>query len=444
MPAVGQSGFTVVAEVPLDKVQALKDYLHPIGYDIKGNGIVDFSSFHKLHFCCFVVIDDHKRNPGAAPVLVFEGNVDGGTADFLREMADHPFLTAVFAHCRDAPAERDLLVQYLLERDLGYNAYYISHPGRTVKDKIDEACLMTALQGYLDQNYQHLGGLAPAAVRAELQTQFGPGTRFAWARTPHDDLLRVRLWRGVGQRLWPWATAALLAALAYVSWRHLATVGLVMIGVLVLAASYVARLRSLESSDVQDPDLWESGHAAHARSIEDRQTQNHLTSLSYVKPGPFRLWTLRAILGGINLAARYTQVNGNLTGIVTIHFARWVILDGGIDGGKRLLFLSNYDGSWEKYLGEFIDVASRGLSAIWSNTGLGPQRGFPNTTFLYRTGGARDEQRFKAMARNSQHPEQIWYSAYPELSVINVSNNKAVREGLYGAVPSAQDWLTRF
>jgi hypothetical protein len=48
----------------------------------------------------------------------------------------------------------------------------------------------------------------------------------------------------------------------------------------------------------------------------------------------------------------------------SIHFARWVILP----RTDKLLFLSNYDGGWERYLEDFIARAHAGLTAIWSNT----------------------------------------------------------------------------
>ena len=33
-----------------------------------------------------------------------------------------------------------------------------------------------------------------------------------------------------------------------------------------------------------------------------------------------------------------------------------------------LLFLSNYGGSWESYLEDFITKAHTGLTGVWSNT----------------------------------------------------------------------------
>ncbi|WP_172680213.1 hypothetical protein [Methylomonas koyamae] len=174
--------------------------------------------------------------------------------------------------------------------------------------------------------------------------------------------------------------------------------------------------------------------------MEDRQLQNHLTSVIEIKPGNFRFYTLKVVLAGINLVAKLVATKGNLSGIVTIHFARWVILPGNAGGRRRLLFMSNYDGSWENYLGEFIDHASVGLTAVWSNTQQAKDRGFPDTQWLALRGGSRDEQRFKNFARNSQLPELVWYSAYTDLSVKNIENNRRIHAGLFSTTDLAA-WL---
>jgi hypothetical protein len=145
---------------------------------------------------------------------------------------------------------------------------------------------------------------------------------------------------------------------------------------------------------------------------------------------------IKSVLKLIHVLAAVTLNKGNLSGIATIHFARWVV----IDGGRRLLFLSNYDGSWENYLDDFIDRASTGLTAIWSNT-----VGFPRSYFL-AFGGATDELRFKTIVRRSQVPSLAWYSAYPDLSVQNIRANAAIREGLFAPMDAKaeQTWLALF
>lgn len=190
-----------------------------------------------------------------------------------------------------------------------------------------------------------------------------------------------------------------------------------------------------ERRDREAPASTDASHVRELVRQEDFIVQNQLSSITNVKPGWFRRMTLRTVLYVIDLAGRYIYTKGRLGTIPTIHYARWVM----VDGGRRLLFFSNFDGSWENYLGDFIDKAASGLTAVWSNTD-----GFPKTRWLTRD-GATDEQRFKAYTRTSQAPTQVWYSAYKRLTVTNINNNSAIRAGLYGnQTPSETEaWLRR-
>jgi hypothetical protein len=167
---------------------------------------------------------------------------------------------------------------------------------------------------------------------------------------------------------------------------------------------------------------------------EDFQVQNALTHLSLVKDDVRRRVVLRIVLFGVGLLAHTLYVHGKLATIDTIHCARWIR----IDGGKRLLFFSNYDGSWESYLGEFVDKLSFWLTAVWSNTAR-----FPTTVKAFSGGGAKDEEWFKRWTRRRQLPTQVWYAAYPNLSVQNVIANAQLREGLHAKLVDQElrDWL---
>jgi hypothetical protein len=159
--------------------------------------------------------------------------------------------------------------------------------------------------------------------------------------------------------------------------------------------------------------------------------QNHLASITEVKPGLLRLSILRFVLFAINLLASLWFNRGELGGIPTILSARWVL----IDGGNRLLFLDNYGGAWESYLNEFIDLAAvKGLNAIWTNTfvGVGNKKyGFPATRFLFWK-GAQDARPFKAYVRQSQVETIVWYGAYPTFGVVGINANTDIRQSLFG------------
>ncbi|MEI9948898.1 MAG: hypothetical protein WDO74_07925 [Pseudomonadota bacterium] len=89
------------------------------------------------------------------------------------------------------------------------------------------------------------------------------------------------------------------------------------------------------------------------------------------------------------------------------------------------MFFSNYDSSWESYLGDFVDRAAIGLNLAWTLTAE-----YPKTSYL--TGlGASDEERFKAWSRAYQRPTQVFYTAYPELGLAAVNNNTWIRCGLH-------------
>ena len=185
------------------------------------------------------------------------------------------------------------------------------------------------------------------------------------------------------------------------------------------AVVYLPRLRRREAEDAVAPAHWDIEHLARMTQHEDRRFQNHFASVTHVKDG--RLSQLRWVLRLIHLLGKVYFNQGDLGSIPSIHFARFVILEGG-KGRKRLLFLTNYDGGWPNYLGEFSHVA--GVTLVWGNTELFPR------PFLIGGDGARDEQRFKTWARDSQVETLIWYSAYPDLSVVEVNRNTRVRESL--------------
>jgi hypothetical protein len=78
-----------------------------------------------------------------------------------------------------------------------------------------------------------------------------------------------------------------------------------------------------------------------------------------------------------------------LSDIGTIHFARWVT----VPGSRDLLFLSNYDASWESYLEDFITRAHTGLTGVWSNS-----IGFPRSENLVQKGATDGERKLHGKA----------------------------------------------
>lgn len=190
----------------------------------------------------------------------------------------------------------------------------------------------------------------------------------------------------------------------------------------------------LYDTPLEDPERWakeEHGYQRH---------QNHYISLTNVKDGWVRYGLLIMALTIVNFLARYKDNKGTLGGIPTIFSARWAL----IDAGKRLLFMTNYSGAWDSYLNEFSELASVfGVNLIWTNTYIAPEdteaeRGvyFPETE-LFTGRGARKTLPFKAYVRQSQLETLVWYGAYRDLSVINVTENARIREAVFGPTDAA-------
>ncbi|TMH02937.1 MAG: hypothetical protein E6H67_13915 [Betaproteobacteria bacterium] len=142
--------------------------------------------------------------------------------------------------------------------------------------------------------------------------------------------------------------------------------------------------------------------------LEDRDVTNQFNAMASRKPGLVRLWTLLGILATVDYAARHIVRHGRLGRIRTIHFARWVLLD----GRKRGVFFSNYDGTVESYMDDFINKAGFGLNAIFCNA-----IGYPRTNWLVLD-GCSDEQKYRSFLRRHTLPSQVWYKAYPGLTAI--------------------------
>jgi hypothetical protein len=186
------------------------------------------------------------------------------------------------------------------------------------------------------------------------------------------------------------------------------------------------RAPTIEPSDVHDREL---------AALEDFTAQNPFSAVGDRKPGLTRLVTAASVLRLVDDGARYIFNNGSLTGVKTIHFARWVFLD----DRRRMIFASNYDGSLESYMDDFINQVWWGLNAVFSN-GVG----FPRTSWLV-LGGSQNEQAFKDYLRRREVPTQVWYSAYDELTAINIDNNAQIRAGLSGEMSceETEAWLLR-
>ena len=418
---MNQSVLTVVTDVPVERLPALRETLAAIRADPGGNAVLPLARFDTLHFASLVLAEGAGLD---TPRLVFEHNVDGTVDEWLATLvAGAPEgLEALYRGSDGYPGTTDATAMqaWLREQVVRPGAFHIGATGRTLERIRQEAGLHQAIQDFLDgeEAAGRLHGATPDQVRARVQDFVRADPSFSWTRTsPPRQTRRERLVHRA--RLYGTAGLALVASPL----------------LLPVLALWVAVLLVKERLDPVQQGPPPADHVRRLESEEDFVAQNHLSSVIPLKPGVLRRVTAPVVLFALNLVARVSATNGRLGGIPSIHFAHWSL----IGDGRYLVFLSNFDGSWESYLGDFIDKAAPGLTAVWSNTVE-----FPRTRLL-AFGGAADGPRFRQWARAHQCSTAAWYTAYPTLTMSAIDDNTSIREGLFAALDEkgTAAWLAK-
>jgi hypothetical protein len=160
-------------------------------------------------------------------------------------------------------------------------------------------------------------------------------------------------------------------------------------------------------------------------------TSNAYNSISILLPGGFRR---RALALFLDLLQTVGAQRTDLSGITSMRFAHWCL----VDHDARLLFCSMYDGAWESYMADFVQLAGWGLTGVWSNT-----QDYPDTDYLVLN-GARHERGFRRFVREREVETSFWFRAYPGIAGENIQDNSAIRAGLARPLDAGERaaWLT--
>jgi hypothetical protein len=391
------------------------------------NSLLPFGTFEKLHFARFAVLDD----PSAADIqvygvrraplptyLAFMGDCDGSARELLGAMARQADsgLREVFAHCADFAAGTDVL-SWMLAHDRPHAATYVNWVGRTVVQIKEESALQRALSARVPRRPLDSGADAQR-LRADL-------VAFVDAEVAAG---RLRLTPPA-----PTPLGWLIAHLAY--FITVPVIALLLSPLLVVLLPFLLwQLRRLETTDPEICPRPAIEALQILQRIEDVDVSNQYTAIGSLKPGRFRGALVLVLLPLVDYFARVVFTRGYLARVRTIHFARWVF----IDGRSRMVFASSYDGGHEAYMDDFINKVAWGLNLVFSS-GVG----WPSTDWLILR-GARREHLFKYFQRRHQIPTQVWYKAYPGLTLLDLDRNQRIRQGLHsGGLSDAAvlDWL---
>lgn len=460
---------------------------HP-GMARPDNSIVPFGKFETLHFARFVVLDDqtlHDFEEYGAPIpdfsilLAFLGDCDGPADELLADMARvaAPGLRQIFSYCEGFDPDGDLLA-WMKQHLQAPAASYVNWIGRTVRQIREEAKLRDELVACVKARQKEFARDEPTDVRAKLMAHgqaLVTGGTLSLTRAPRTPLgwsVRNFLHYAIipGALLLPWVLTlpfllfhplfflvvppfialgavlfiflirifpppfAVIVVLGLWLVPFFILLPLLLVPVLLVVAVFLWVLRRYEKTEPEIIHRPELDQLVELAALEDHDVSNQYTALGSTKPSRFRRALFPVFLWLIDYFARHVYGRGHLGRVRTIHFARWAFL-----GGKdRMIFVSNYDGSHESYMDDFINKAGWGLNLAF-NCGLG----YPRTRWAIKD-GIDDEMKFKYTQRRHQKATETWYCAYPGLTVYDLERNARVRAGFERHAMSdteARAWL---
>jgi deferrochelatase/peroxidase EfeB len=455
---------TIICPVSQPNVERARDLIEGLGnpaverMHAAFEAVADGSDDLAIHFASLTVF---PATAGGGHLL-FEFSADGPRDPLIAALATHldPLVREAFALAVDrgsAPLA-EYWTSHIVEVGQGFfdgaGVVFAGTPGLSVRRIRQELALRRHLKTLVEENAEPFTSALAVLERVRRELETTPA--FSWALEA-DDVAALQSERtGVGPYLriglnvykaylWPLFVPALLAfglALAadlsgagitravMASWDALmVTLAATLVA---LGTAYVV-FRRKETRDEPEHRAPDPTKIAAIVARENFYAHNHLAALSVIKPGLLRPAVLKAVFATIMQLAANLFRPGWLGTLGTIHFARWVR----VPGTRDLIFLSNYSGSFESYLEDFITIAHAGLTGVWSNT-----EGFPRAANLVQQ-GASDGDFFKRWARRQQVPTGCWYSAYPQLTTTNIRTNAAIRQGL-GTIlteEEARRWL---
>jgi hypothetical protein len=425
---------SIIVTVKSGMEEELANLLQQIEKDPGHNPLLPLAQIDSIHFARFVICPARPDAKGRIipSRLVFATNYDQPLGDHLKKLTTitGPGLWKVFSYTDSFPGgpfDPNTLAAFLDRHSIKANTFYVGVGNRSVQQIRQDSQLREDIQRFLDQNGKRLATKNAQQIREEIR-QFlsahpaaaGTGKpNPSWAHEPNPDT----------------TTSYTLSRIARLS---LAVVLFLVLSPLIVPLLLIWVLILLYQ-ELTGPNIKCSIEKDHLEQLLERETgvvQNQFSAFGDLKPGWVRYYTIMTLLRVVNFFAPYLFSKGALSGIPTVHFARWLI----INEGRQMLFLSNYDGNSEGYLRDFIDIAAKQLTLLFSHT-----VGYPRTVLMV-FGGAKDANGFMAWARQNQLITNVWYSANPSVTVKNIFQNARIRKGLYGSMTERQasDWLQLF
>ena len=394
-----------------------------------------------IHFLRMFLLPDSEKN---YEQIVLSVVFDGNKLDFLNLLVDG-FKDALLEVLKNVAGGSELhasqsdadLVSWLMSQNLDPATYHVGTVWNSVTEIRNDRKVYLEISSFLDSR-DDLDQLAPQEIKKRI-------TEGVQNRLPQGvSTVEAPSWRSLklldaalfilAILLMPSLTAILIVVV--LKWAILSLLWLIPVIALTIVLGLGAFIRCLEFME-EDHQMWpDDSHLKNVVANENTGVQNQISLVVDVKSSRARRGVITAVLWIADAVSRHWYTRGRLTGIDTIHFARFFLLK----GKRRMLFMSDYDGSWSRYLFDFTGPGSLAVVPIWSSL-----RGCPKARFL-RWPTVGFEERFLPFTRCCQFEVQCWYSGYPQLTVSEIKRNEKIRLGLFKQSSDQEilDWLSLF
>ena len=370
---IKQNPLTLLTPVKEDSFKKLNEILEKFKVGLNHGLNERFDRLGTLHYARWFILEESSfRDKTAFPLpvrLVFSSNFDGDEDAHAEALVTvfPEYFDELYECCKEYPVPSERTTEsrknYLLKWKIKTDAFYVGAPGRSLRQIQQEDGLKKFIRNFTSSKKWE--GMSAVQIKNAIKGEVFKHPEFEWAKKAEP----------VSKKNWP--------GLIIMGLVILILSPIIIIWILILHFFYENKDKNFYGKRSQlNDDL------VHRLEMdEDLINQNQFTQVLVIKPGKVRLITVQLQMLFARTLIKNLFVQGKLMGIPTIHFARWVLFD----NNKHMMFFSNFDGSWNQYLCDFIDKSGWGLTGIFSNT-----VNFPKTKFLF-TGGAYDEEHFLSL-----------------------------------------------
>lgn len=359
------NALTVLANIKPGREDALKGILLAIQSDPARNEMFHINEDCLTHCARWAVIHDPENGYRLLLAAEFDGDLDSYLEELLQIT---PGMDEILGNCLGYPGRagfNDFIRRHYYETQ----AFYIAFRDETVRTIRDKIAVRKRLEHFLSSQARWAIPMLDVLFRLPAAQSFGKSIRQCVQRTRN----------------------------AFHDW---------WLGILLDIIKPITQLGQItDFSKVTDP-----GDAQVGRGLT--RLDGQMITIPEVKR--FRYLRLRIGLAANEFLGKYGYAPGQFANVGTLYSFRWVL----IDNRKRIIFLSVFDGSWENYMGDFIDKIVWALDGIYNNT-----KDYP-------PGGMKQIDAFKAWILRHQYEPQLLFKSYPNETVLNLIRDRQISQSL--------------